>query len=155
MAQIYDRLMFRGASYADLYRRGRPQLSINATDISFGTPFGFLPQQFDVICSDLGKLPIAHAVAASNGFPVLFGPITLHNYRGPDCPLPPPSSAAAANGEDPRARAALAIRTGLSLPRAQVDALIAAGETMIRREAAPIAAFVRPTAGDAKLARRE
>jgi len=90
MTQIYDRLMFHGATFADFYRRGRPQVSINATDISFGSPFGFLPQTFDVICSDLASLPIARAVAASNGFPVLFGPVTLRNYRGPDCPLPSP-----------------------------------------------------------------
>ncbi len=83
MTQVYDRLMFHGATFADLYRRGRPQISINATDISFGSPFGFLPQTFDVICSDLASLPIARAVAASNGFPVLFGPVTLRNYRGP------------------------------------------------------------------------
>ncbi|MGC2201045.1 MAG: patatin-like phospholipase family protein [Stellaceae bacterium] len=93
MTWVYDRLMFHGATYADFYRRGRPQVSINATDISFGSPFGFLPQTFDVICSDLSNLPIARAVAASNGFPVLFSPVTLRNYRGPDCPLPPPVSA--------------------------------------------------------------
>ena len=77
MTQVYDRLMFHGATFADLFRHGRPQVSINATDISFGSPFGFLPQTFDVICSDLATLPIARAVAASNGFPVLFGPVTL------------------------------------------------------------------------------
>jgi NTE family protein len=90
MTQIYDRLMFHGATFADLYRRGRPQVSINATDISFGSPFGFLPQTFDVICSDLASLRVARAVAASNGFPVVFGPVTLRNYRGPDCPLSAP-----------------------------------------------------------------
>jgi NTE family protein len=90
MTQVYDRLMFHGATFADLFRRGRPQVSINATDISFGSPFGFLPQTFDVICSDLARLPIASAVAASNGFPVLFGPVTLRNYRGAGCPLPSP-----------------------------------------------------------------
>jgi NTE family protein len=88
MTQVYDRLMFHGATFADLARRGRPQISINATDISFGLPFGFLPQTFDVICSDLADLPVARAVAASNGFPVLFSPVTLRNYRGPECPLP-------------------------------------------------------------------
>jgi NTE family protein len=90
MTQVYDRLMFHGATFADLFRRGRPQVSINATDISFGSPFGFLPQTFDVICSDLARLPIASAVAASNGFPVLFSPVTLRNYRGAGCPLPSP-----------------------------------------------------------------
>jgi NTE family protein len=101
MTWVYDKLMFHGATYADLYRHGRPQVSINATDISFGTPFGFLPQTFDIICSDLASLPVARAVAASNGFPVLFGPITLRNYRGPDCPslspLPPRSWESAQN----------------------------------------------------------
>jgi NTE family protein len=105
MAQVYDRLMFHGATYADLFRRGHPQISINATDISFGTPFGFLPQTFDAICSDLAPVPIAVAVAASNGFPVLFGPVTLRNWRGPGCPLPPPPQRMAEN--DLRARAAL------------------------------------------------
>jgi NTE family protein len=95
MTQVYDRLMFRGATFADLARRGRPQVSINATDISFGLPFGFLPQTFDVICSDLAGVPVARAVAASNGFPVLFGPVTLRNYRGPECPLPSAVSQAA------------------------------------------------------------
>jgi NTE family protein len=90
MTQVYDRLMFHGATFADFYRRGRPQISINATDINFGSPFGFLPQIFDVICSDLSSLPIARAVAASNGLPVLFSPVTLRNYRGPECPLPSP-----------------------------------------------------------------
>ncbi len=110
MTQVYDRLMFHGATFADLYRRGRPQISINATDISFGSPFGFLPQTFDVICSDLSSLPIARAVAASNGFPVLFSPVTLRNYRGPDCPLPSPvSPQARRNGQtDLRTRALLA-----------------------------------------------
>jgi NTE family protein len=90
MADIYDRLMFRGATYADLARRGRPALSVNATDIAFGIPFSFTPFNFDVLCSDLGAFRIARAVAASNGFPVLFTPITLQNHRGPDCRAPPP-----------------------------------------------------------------
>ena len=89
MTLVYDRLMFHGATYADLYRHGRPQVSVNATDISFGSPFGFLPQTFDVICSDLANLSVARAIAASNGFPVLFSPVTLRNYREADCPLPP------------------------------------------------------------------
>jgi len=100
MTWVYDKLMFHGATFADFYRRGRPQVSINATDISFGSPFGFLPQTFDVICSNLATLPIARAVAASNGFPVLFGPVTLRNYRGPDCPLQSPISPQAWQGTE-------------------------------------------------------
>ena len=41
MTWVYDKLMFHGATFADLYRRGRPQVSINATDISFGTRSAF------------------------------------------------------------------------------------------------------------------
>ena len=80
MAVIYDELMFRGASYADLQRRGKPLISINATDISFGTSFTFTQEQFDLICSDLATYSVARAVAASNGFPILFTPITLSNH---------------------------------------------------------------------------
>jgi len=107
MTEVYDRLMYHGATFADLARRGRPQVSINATDISFGRPFGFLPQTFDVICSDLASVPIARAVAASNGLPVLFGPVTLRSYRGPECPLPPgvPPRAGEGAQDDLRARA--------------------------------------------------
>jgi NTE family protein len=109
MTEVYDRLMFHGATFADLARRGRPQVSINATDINFGRPFGFLPQTFDVICSDLASVPIARAVAASNGLPVLFGPVTLRSYRGPECPLPPvvPEGAWQRAQNDLRARALL------------------------------------------------
>ena len=39
MTQVYDRLMFHGATCADLAERGRPQVSVNATDIKFGRPF--------------------------------------------------------------------------------------------------------------------
>jgi len=109
MTEVYDRLMFHGATFADLAQRGRPQVSINATDINFGRPFGFLPQTFDVICSDLASVPIARAVAASNGLPVLFGPVTLRSYRGPECPLPPavPQNARERAQNDLRARALL------------------------------------------------
>jgi NTE family protein len=80
MADLYDRLMFHGASYADLMSRGTPLISINATDINYGSVFVFTQNQFDLICSDLQSYPVARAVAASNGFPVLFSPITLKNH---------------------------------------------------------------------------
>ena len=47
--------------------------------------------------------------------------------------------------DDPETRARLlAIRTGLTLPREQVDELVAAGEVMIRRNAGAIAGFLEP-----------
>ena len=81
MAEVYDRLMFHGATYADLLRNGRPLVSINATDIDYGLAFPFTQDEFDLICSDLSQYPLARAVAASNGFPVLFSPITLNSFR--------------------------------------------------------------------------
>ncbi len=80
MGAVYDKLMFHGATYADMQRMGKPFVSINATDINYGTVFAFIQDQFDYICSDLSSYPIARAVAASNGFPILFTPITLENH---------------------------------------------------------------------------
>jgi NTE family protein len=80
MQAIYDRRMYHGATYADLQQRGRPLLLINATDINFGTVFSFSQDQFDILCSDLSRVPVARAVAASAGVPVLFSPITVANY---------------------------------------------------------------------------
>jgi NTE family protein len=84
MEKVYDNLMFHGATYADLIKLGRPLISINATDVNFGTVFPFIQDQFDLICSDLSSFPVARAVAASNGFPILFTPITLENHAE-DC----------------------------------------------------------------------
>ena len=84
MAEVYDRLMFHGATYADLLRQGLPVVSVDATDIANGIPFSFIQPTFDLICSDLLSFPVARAVAASNGFPVLFSPITLTSHT-PDC----------------------------------------------------------------------
>lgn len=84
MEHVYDETMFHGATYKDLAARGRPVIAIGATDISYGTPFLFTQEFFDVICSDLSVFPLARAVAASNGFPGLFSPITLTNQAA-DC----------------------------------------------------------------------
>jgi NTE family protein len=81
MAQIYDRTMFHGHTYRSLARLGRPLIALGATDISYGRPFAFIQEYFDLICSDLEALPISRAVAASNGFPGLFSPVTLTNHR--------------------------------------------------------------------------
>ena len=101
MAEVYDRLMFHGATYQDLIEKGLPLIAVNATDIANGISFSFTQPNFDLLCSDLSSFPVARAVAASNGFPVLFTPITLNSYRrecGPSRPpgafAPPPAGAA-------------------------------------------------------------
>jgi len=84
MERIYDDLMFHGATYAELKKLGSPVIWIGATDISYGRVFTFNADNFDLLCSDLDSFPIARAVAASNGLPVLFTPITLENHAK-DC----------------------------------------------------------------------
>ena len=76
--------MFHGATFKDLATRGRPLIAIGATDINYGNPFIFTQEFFDVLCSDLYQFPLARAVAASNGFPGLFSPVTLTNHAA-DC----------------------------------------------------------------------
>jgi NTE family protein len=84
MDKVYDRTMFHGAKYSDLQARGGPIVAIGATDISYGTAFLFTQDIFDLICSDLEEFPLSRAVAASNGFPGLFSPVTLTNHAK-DC----------------------------------------------------------------------
>jgi len=80
MAEVYDRTMFQGAHFDALAQRGRPLIIIGATEMSTGTEFIFSQEMFDLICSDLEKMPIARAVAASAAFPGLFSPVTLTNH---------------------------------------------------------------------------
>jgi len=112
MAEVYDRLMFHGATYADLLRQGLPVISVDATDIANGIAFSFTQPTIDLICSDLSSFPVARAVAASNGFPVLFSPITLTSHA-PDCRgMRPPTAAPAewAETSDELSRRALLAR---------------------------------------------
>jgi len=81
MERVYDQTMFHGATYGDLTKLGRPMIALGATDISYGQAFAFTQEYFDLICSDLEALPLSRAVAASNGFPGLFSPVTLTNHR--------------------------------------------------------------------------
>ena len=80
MERVYDRTMFHGARFSDLQALGRPIIGIAATDVNYGTSFMFTQEFFDVICSDLDEFPLARAVAASNGFPGLFSPVTLTSH---------------------------------------------------------------------------
>lgn len=82
MARVYDDLLFQGKTYSDLAKLGRPFLGVQATDFANEAPFIFSQETFDWLCSDVSSVPIARAVAASNGFPILFSPISLRNYSG-------------------------------------------------------------------------
>jgi len=88
-SRYYDKNVFDGATFADLGRAKGPRIHINATDLSTGDRFTFNQDSFDIICSDVDKLPIATAVAASSAVPMLLSPITLQNYAG-TCGYEPP-----------------------------------------------------------------
>jgi NTE family protein len=54
-----------------------------------GVRFEFSQDQFDLLCSDLSKLPVSRAVTASTSFPVIFAPMRLDNHAG-ECGYQPP-----------------------------------------------------------------
>ncbi len=81
-AEYYDKILFHGATFGDLYTKNAPAIFIQATDIDDGIYFGFTPYYFLPICSDLKTYPLSRAVAASAAFPGPFSSITLKNYAG-------------------------------------------------------------------------
>jgi hypothetical protein len=82
-AEFYDREVFAGATYADLIARNRrPFVILNATDMTTGSQFPFIQDQFDLICSDLAGVPLARAAASSSAFPGALTPLTFRNYAG-------------------------------------------------------------------------
>ncbi len=90
LARRLDAEVFRGATFADLARRRKPDVWINATDLYHRIPFPFTPPAFLALCSDLSALPLSEAVAASMAVPLVFAPVVLRTYPQ-DCltPLPP------------------------------------------------------------------
>jgi NTE family protein len=81
--------VFEDGVVADLWRPDRPRVWINATDLHAGVPFAFVPAYFDALCSDLARVRIADAVAASMSVPVVFRPVVVASYAdGCKAPLP-------------------------------------------------------------------
>lgn len=80
LPQWLDRNLFDGATYARLLERKRPTVWLNASDIANHSPFVFEPNTFRAFCSDLGRLPISEAVAASAAVPVVFAPVSLETF---------------------------------------------------------------------------
>ncbi len=83
LAGIFREYLFsrdgRALTFADL-RPDRPRLLINATDLQSGRRFVFSNETFNELNSDLGKYPIAYAVAASSAVPVVLHPVTLRDH---------------------------------------------------------------------------
>lgn len=82
--EYFDRAIFHGHTFADMQPQ-RPMIILNSTDIGAGSQFSFVQSNFDLLCSDLSKFPIARAVTASLSFTPAFTPITLKNYNDGRC----------------------------------------------------------------------
>ena len=80
-ANLYDEILFNGATYADLRRDG-PQIFVGATDLAEGTRIIFNKANFDVMCADLSGIRLSRAAAASSAVPVLLSSVTIDNYGG-------------------------------------------------------------------------
>src|SRR5262245_57752763 len=52
-AQLYDEILFHGATFRDLEREGVPAIAVGATELSTGSRVVFTQQNFDVMCADL------------------------------------------------------------------------------------------------------
>jgi NTE family protein len=88
-SELYDEILFEGKTYADLMARPGPMVMTTATDISTGSRLAFSQNEFDLICSDLGTVPLARAAAASSAVPLVMSPVTINNYGG-TCRFQPP-----------------------------------------------------------------
>lgn len=78
----YDEILFDGATFGDLIGNTRPVAIASATDLSSGARFSFVQTNWDLICSDLSKVRLSRAAAASSAVPVILSPVTITNYGG-------------------------------------------------------------------------
>lgn len=87
LANWLDKEVYASAHMKDL--SNHPRVIINAADLYNGTPFAFAAPYFQAICSDLGSVRVADAVAASMSVPIAFRPIVVKLPEG-GCPAPMP-----------------------------------------------------------------
>jgi len=110
-AQLYDEILFNGATFGDLDRGDGPLILASATDISTGSRFVFTQRIFDVLCSNLNAVRLSRAAAASSAVPVVLSPITLNNYGGTCHRVTPALVKLFTESENPPRPAARAIRS--------------------------------------------
>lgn len=104
-AELYDEILFEGATFGDLMRRPGPLVMATATDISTGSRLGFIQSEFDLLCSNLASVPLSRAAAASSAVPMVLSPVTINNYGG-SCGYRDPSWVRAFSDPGNRARPA-------------------------------------------------
>jgi NTE family protein len=81
-ADLYDEILFDGATFADLDRGKGPLILASATDVSTGARMVFDQDVFDALCSNLDDVRLSRAAAASSAVPVVLSAVTLNNYGG-------------------------------------------------------------------------
>ena len=81
-ADYYDEILFEGATFGDLIDKPGPVAIATGTDLSTGSRFVFFQNDFDLICSDLNKVRLSRAAAASSAVPIVLSPVTFNNYGG-------------------------------------------------------------------------
>jgi NTE family protein len=109
-ADLYDEILFNGATFGDLDRGDGPLILASATDISTGARVTFSQAIFNVLCSDLNAVHLARAAAATSAVPVVLSPITINNYGGSCNYAFPPWIKQFMTSTDPPRPAARAIR---------------------------------------------
>ena len=110
-ADLYDEILFNGATFGDLDRGNGPLILASATDISTGSRFVYSQRVFDVICSDLNAVRLSRAAASSSAVPVVLSPVTLNNYGGTCNRQTPPLVKMFVDTDNPPRPAARAIRS--------------------------------------------
>jgi len=81
-SEYYDEILFGGATFGDIMSKPTPTAVVTATNISTGSRFAFTQDDFDLICSDVGKVKLSRAAAASSAVPMVLSPVTFKNYGG-------------------------------------------------------------------------
>ena len=81
-ADLYDEILFDGATFADLDKKDGPVIAVSATDLATGSRIMFTPSNFDAMCADLSTFRLSRAAAASSAVPVVLSPLTINNYGG-------------------------------------------------------------------------
>jgi NTE family protein len=109
-AQLYDEILFNGATYGDLTRGDGPYILASATDISTGGRVVFNQNLFDVFCSNLDAVRLSRAAAASSAVPVVLSAVTINNYGGTCDQVMPPWAKLFIESPNPPRPAARVIR---------------------------------------------
>ena len=109
-AQLYDEILFNGATFGDLDRGEGPFIMASATDISSGARVVFSQNIFNLLCSDLNAVRLSRAAAASSAVPVVLSSVTINNYGGTCNFVAPPWVKLFTQSANPPRPAARAIR---------------------------------------------